>query len=242
MAYTRAPMRAQAQAAGTEGGAYAAGAVLEGQRQSTSANEAMEVCVFGHADVDNHSDPGATMLSVTSSGDAQLVRLLGWVIDGLELEYTSAEIEHSSELTRMKMHIVYRHSQTKLSDADASLLSEQVADACRYCKPMVEPPSSFAVTRGAFCISTDDTTSSECSEVVVDTSYDLRNNKLVELATTVTGSGCSIKRAQFVDSCWHFDVVNARGQPLVYQEATGMLWILERIHRDTSSSLLVPPL
>jgi hypothetical protein len=205
-------------------------------------SEDAALCVFGTAHVDNSSDPSATVLEVRASGDAQLIRLIGWILDGLELDTLSADITNShdssaSPTTTMRFSLIGHRSRSKLPDDDADLLAQQVADACRFCKPVITEPSSYELTRGPFTLYTLDS-----SHLVVDSTSTSLSARLVDLAMTISGIGNTIYSARLDDGKWFFDIVSSRGTPLLYQEGAGLLYCLEQIHCHNPSALLTPPL
>ncbi|KAK9801981.1 hypothetical protein WJX73_005969 [Symbiochloris irregularis] len=201
-----------------------------------------DYCLPGEVSVDNESCAEATILSVEVKDYPGLLRVVAWVLNGLDYLVQNARLTSDDEGYAHNRFWVVQLNGKKLSNKAAALLAERVGDFVVYCTPnrrMLEA-DRFGDER----FSVNNAEHEKCSIVRIAT--DQGPGALLQIASAMSGVGVSIHEAVIQgaeQSCGapkadpHFDaakrgrlfqfwVTDRRGDKLDYARATALIYTM----------------
>lgn len=150
-----------------------------------------DFCLPGEVSVDNHSNKDATVLSVEVKDYPGLLRVVAWVLNGLDYVVQSARLTTDDDgFAHNRFWVVYRNG-SKLSNNQAELLAERVGDFVVYCTPNRQMMQ--AETFGDDNVKVINNEHEQYSVIRLGGSYG--PGALLQIASAMTGVGVSIHEA-----------------------------------------------
>ncbi|KAG7668950.1 hypothetical protein Ndes2526B_g00666 [Nannochloris sp. 'desiccata'] len=94
-----------------------------------------EFCALAYVQVDNKKNPNFTVMEIEVQDYPGLLRVVSWVLNGLELIAQNAILSTSADGVAYNTFWISSRSGKKLSDTAADLLAERVREFLSYCSP-----------------------------------------------------------------------------------------------------------
>jgi len=94
-----------------------------------------EFCALAYVQIDNTKNPNFTVLEIEVQDYPGLLRVVSWVLNGLELIAQNATLSTSTDGIAYNTFWISNRSGKKLSNTAAELLVERVRDYLSYCSP-----------------------------------------------------------------------------------------------------------
>jgi len=94
-----------------------------------------EFCALAYVQIDNTKNPNFTVMEIEVQDYPGLLRVVSWVLNGLELIAQNATLSTSTDGVAYNTFWISSRSGKKLSDTAADLLVERVREFLSYCSP-----------------------------------------------------------------------------------------------------------
>lgn len=196
-----------------------------------SQDEDIDSCAFVLCSVDNDQFEDRSLMSISIQSIPGLMRVISWLLEGLDLEIWNAKITTDDEgFVKMDFEIVektYDDAFVKLTDPEA--VKERMEDYLNFCVRKDRGETTFGVkTRRGVCVDNESSEDTTIATVVVNTSP---VKTLLPISSAVTALKLKIDSAVLVGvvDCkkWRFELVNAEsGKKLNSQEANALMYTL----------------
>jgi UTP:GlnB (protein PII) uridylyltransferase len=203
-----------------------------------SQDEDIDSCAFVLCSVDNDQFEDRSLMSISIQSIPGLMRVISWLLEGLDLEIWNAKITTDDEgFVKMDFEIVektYDDAFVKLTDPEA--VKERMEDYLNFCVRKDRGETTFGVkTRRGVCVDNESSNDTTIATVVVNTSP---VKTLLPISSAVTALKLKIDSAVLVGGesdgecvvdCkkWRFELVNAEsGKKLNSQEANALMYTL----------------
>jgi UTP:GlnB (protein PII) uridylyltransferase len=218
-----------------------------------------EYCMPGEISVDNHSNPRFTIIRAQVKDYPGLLRVISWVLNGLELLVENARLTTDGQGMAQNQFWVTDHRGRKLPDHKAELVAERVGDFVVYCTP-----DNRTVQAQQFCSGPIQISNTEHDKYTVvnveETNRDKRGQGfLLEVASVMTGLGVTVEEAiiQGCTNCggpelvqdpnrlqqgrfFKFFVTDLNKHKLDYKQASSLIYTLALILGKSNSPLRPP--
>jgi hypothetical protein len=194
-------------------------------------------CAVAYASVDNDAHPTSSLLQVTVSAVPGVMRILSWLLNGLDLDLVEAEWEiedvdeeGEADILEIKMWVTEFHGKGSGKVADVPGLEERLTEYLRFCTS-AERKYHPVVEHGGVMI---DNLSDPSTTVLTVTSKESGGESLLSVASTITGLGLRMKRARLLptskgagSSVWEFHLtVMETKMKLTSAQVQGLLYTL----------------
>ena len=214
-------------------------------------------CAIAYATVDNEAHPTSSLLRVTVSAVPGVMRILSWLLNGLDLdlveaewEIQDAEDEDEVDILEVKMWVTEFHKKGSGKVKDVAGLEERLTEYLRFCT-QAERKYHPVVEHGGIVI---DNLSDPETTVLKVFSTESGGQSLLSVASTITGLGLRMKRAKLLPttkgsgkSVWEFNITvmdtkmkltNAQVQGLLYT----LCLVFNRSKKFAGADYLVEPM
>ncbi|KAK9821466.1 hypothetical protein WJX81_006037 [Elliptochloris bilobata] len=217
-----------------------------------------EFCMPGEVAVDNDSSKRFTILTVEVKDYPGLLRVIAWVVNGLDVLVENARLVTDNEgYAKNRFWLTDRRGR-KLSNQNADLLAERVGDFVVYCTPDRKTMQAKQYASNGVHINNE--AHSEYSVVTIAENRE-RASALLEVASAMTGIGIVIHEAVIQGSkvgkvpklaeapevdvpehgaAFKFWVTDRQNAKLDYARATALLYTLGLVF-GRSNGPLQPP-
>ena len=198
-------------------------------------NDDFPACAVAYASVDNEAHPTSSLLLVSVSAVPGVMRILSWLLNGLDLdlveaewEIEDAEEEGEADVLEIKMWVTEFHAKGSGKVKDVRGLEDRLMEYLRFCT-QAERKYHPVVEHGGVMI---DNLSDPETTVLTVHSKESGGESLLSVASTITGLGLRMKRARLLptkkgagSSVWEFQLTvmdtkmkltNAQVQGLLY--------------------------
>eukprot|EP00227_Mantoniella_beaufortii_P015918 CAMPEP_0197591502 /NCGR_PEP_ID=MMETSP1326-20131121/13481_1 /TAXON_ID=1155430 /ORGANISM="Genus nov. species nov., Strain RCC2288" /LENGTH=317 /DNA_ID=CAMNT_0043156989 /DNA_START=193 /DNA_END=1146 /DNA_ORIENTATION=+ len=210
-------------------------------------------CSVAYAEVDNDSHPTSSVLNVTVSAVPGVLRILGWLLNGLALDVIEAELltdedgadeeNGGTNVVHIKMLVNEGYGKHVGKVKDKEGLEERLNEYMRFCTqaersyhPVVE-----------HCGIRIDNESDPKTTIITVSSEEKGAQSLLMVASTITGLGLIVKRARLKPptvgggarsgSVWEFNVeVQDIKKKLTNSQVQGLLYTLALVFNNQKSS------
>ena len=205
-----------------------------------SQDEDVESCAFVLISIDNDSFDDRSVLKLQIQSLPGLMRIISWLLEGLDLEIVNAKIATDEDLfVTMEFEIVektYDDEYVKLSDPDG--VKERLEDYLNFCISKTNKEMEFGVKRHrGVCVDNESSRETTIATVVVNTSP---VKSLLPISSAVTALKLKIDSAELVNlttmskevayranKMWRFELVTAgEGEKLTNAEANALFYTL----------------
>tara|TARA_B110000483_G_scaffold191157_2_gene226994 strand:+ start:1831 stop:2826 length:996 start_codon:yes stop_codon:yes gene_type:complete len=159
-------------------------------------------CAIAYAEVDNDAHPTSTLLKVDVSAVPGVMRILSWLLNGLDLELNDAdwEIEEdvdddgsNNDIVHIKMFVTEGIGKGKSKVNDPRAVEERVTEYLRFCTQAESKKVGVVEHSG---IRIDNKTDPERTLLTVRVN-ETGAKSLLSVASTITGLGLRMNRAKF---------------------------------------------
>jgi len=194
-------------------------------------------CAVAYASVDNEAHPTSSLLQVTVSAVPGVMRILSWLLNGLDLKLEEAawEIEDAADegdvdVMEIKMWVTELRGNSAGKVRDTAGLEERLTEYMRFCT-QAERRYHPVVEHGGVRI---DNLVDPDTTVLTVRSQETGGESLLSVASTITGLGLRMKRAKLMPgkkggpSVWEFrlTVMEASKMKLTNTQVQGLLYTL----------------
>eukprot|EP01025_Chloroclados_australasicus_P008439 TRINITY_DN1299_c0_g2_i4.p2 TRINITY_DN1299_c0_g2~~TRINITY_DN1299_c0_g2_i4.p2 ORF type:complete len:373 (-),score=25.46 TRINITY_DN1299_c0_g2_i4:325-1443(-) len=216
-----------------------------------------EVCYPAFVSYDNQQNQNFTVVQLEINDYPGLVRVIAWVIEGLDLVVQNALLSTTDEGLVSDTFYLTDSRNRKLSDREAEDVVDRLREFVTYCSPdNVEMDATELYQEGVGRVS--NTADPLKTEVIVNQNGNPPS--LLQLACAITGAGAVIREAvvQSCENCaegvsqpdfeagkgtlFRFLVTDRAGNKLDYQRAQSLLYTLSIMHGRGSVQTQVPRL
>lgn len=184
--------------------------------------------------VDNGADPAFTKVTVEVSDFPGLLRLIAWLLNGLDIKVCRAQL--STTQGYAKDFFMVKDALTDKQVKDPQALQERLEDFLATCVPAAvehaQADSAHAVYTAGHVV-VDNSNPVEKFTVVRVTNDAQKGSslQLLEMASTLTGLGLAILEAEIsvcdaAKDAWVFRVSNANGHKLDNAQASSLLYAI----------------
>lgn len=158
-----------------------------------------EFCYAAMIYADNNDNETATLLSLEAKEYPGLLRVISWVLNGLDCKVQNARLKTDAEGYASHRYWLTDRRGRKLKDSAAEMLVERLRDFVQVCKPPGDLVNCQDFKKDNITIS--NTTDNQYTVVSIDGEPDgNRPGFLLELASVVTGVGLTIHEAVIENS------------------------------------------
>eukprot|EP01026_Neomeris_dumetosa_P070932 TRINITY_DN712_c0_g1_i1.p2 TRINITY_DN712_c0_g1~~TRINITY_DN712_c0_g1_i1.p2 ORF type:complete len:293 (-),score=28.74 TRINITY_DN712_c0_g1_i1:321-1199(-) len=216
--------------------------------------EDADVCFPAFVYYDNEVNPDFTTVQIEISDYPGLVRVIAWVLEGLDLVVRNALLSTSEEGVVQNTFYVTDSRNKKLSNSVAEDVVDRLREFVTYCSPGQEEMEATELCNGAARLS--NTADPTRTEVIINQTKDVKPN-LLQIACVISGTGAVIREgviqscencAQGVDSpefqpgnmLFRFLVTDRDGKKLDYQRASSLLYTLSLVNGNNGFPTSVP--
>jgi|TARA_B110000977_G_scaffold18041_1_gene21806 hypothetical protein len=200
--------------------------------QDYSQDEPAEpACALAYASVDNEAHPEWSLLQVDVTAVSGVMRILSWLMNGLDLDVKSAEWdieygaaqgdEESNDELHIKLWVVEGYGKHAKKIMDAKGLEGRVTEYLRFCTDAERKNHTVLEHRG---IRIDNTGDDGKTRLRVR-SHDSGAQSFLSLTSTVTGLGLRMNHADLT-----FSTGKTTGDPI-------SVWSMELTDFDSKSKL-----
>lgn len=199
-------------------------------------------CAIAYASVDNESHPTSSLLQVTVSAVPGVMRILSWLLNGLDLhleeaewEIEDAEEEGEADTLEVKMWVTEFHGSSSGKVKDVAGLEERLTDYLRFCT-QAERKYHPVLEHGGVMI---DNISDPETTVLTVRSKESGGESLLSVSSTITGLGLRMKSARLlpttkkeksgggISSVWEFRLTVMEGKmKLTNAQVQGLMYTL----------------
>ena len=150
-----------------------------------------EFCAPAYVFVDNRKNPNFTVMDIEVQDYPGLLRVLAWVLNGLEMVAQNAILSTNNDGVAHNTLWLSTRRGRKLSDAAADLLAERVREFLTYCSPRPEENEQTEFTLGPISVS-----NVEHSQYTVVTVRETRRTPgfLLEVASVLSGLNVQVRQ------------------------------------------------
>lgn len=164
-----------------------------GASADSSAEPAYEddFCAPAYVFVDNRKNPNFTVLDIEVQDYPGLLRVLAWVLNGLEMVAQNAILSTNNDGIAHNTLWLSTRGGRKLSDRGADLLAERVREFLTYCSPRPEEKEQTEYMLGPISVS-----NTEHSQYTVITVREQRRTPgfLLEVASVLSGLNIQVRQ------------------------------------------------
>ncbi|CAK0782542.1 hypothetical protein CVIRNUC_005760 [Coccomyxa viridis] len=151
-----------------------------------------EYCMPGEINIDNESSKTSTKLTVEVKDYPGLLRVIAWVINGVDLLVENAKLSTDDEGIAQNTLWVTDRRGRKLSNFHAEMLAERIGDFVVYCTPDAKTLSSKQFESGRVLV--DNEAEQDLTVVTINERKD-STAALLDVASAMTGIGVVIHEA-----------------------------------------------
>ena len=158
-------------------------------------------CAIAYAEVDNDAHPTSTLLKVDVSAVPGVMRILSWLLNGLDLELNDAEwvIDEdvdddgsNNDIVHIKMFVTEGIGKDRSKVKDPKAVEERVTEYLRFCTQAESKKVGVVEHSG---IRIDNATDPERTLLTVRV-IETGAKSLLSVASTITGLGLRMNRAK----------------------------------------------
>lgn len=158
-------------------------------------------CAIAYAEVDNDAHPTSTLLKVDVSAVPGVMRILSWLLNGLDLELNNAEwvIDEdvdddgsNNDIVHIKMFVTEGIGKGRSKVKDPKAVEERVTEYLRFCTQAESKKVGVVEHSG---IRIDNATDPERTLLTVRVN-ETGAKSLLSVASTITGLGLRMNRAK----------------------------------------------
>ena len=171
------------------------------------ATQEQEECVLSTVTADNASDPACTKVDIEVSDFPGLLRVISWVLVGMEVRIERAELRTTSEgkLANNTLWLVQAFSQHKLTDAEADAVCTRLGDHLDVCAPRaLGDHDCTRATCGGVSVELKDKT----TVIHLDASLD-SSHLLLDAANVFSAMDLNVAAARKEHHAWTFTLSEA---------------------------------
>ncbi|KAK9901327.1 hypothetical protein WJX75_006781 [Coccomyxa subellipsoidea] len=214
-----------------------------------------EYCMPGEIEIDNESIPDYTKLTIEVKDYPGLLRVITWVINGLDLLVETAKLTTDDEGMAKNVFWITDRRGNKLSNFHARMLQERVGDFVVYCTPDSKTLSAHKFESGPIVVDNEE---DEKFTVVNICEGKERVTALLDVASAMTGIGVIIHEAIIQGDkkqaeellgnsrksgvTFKFWVSDKQKNKLDYARATALLFTLNMVFGNSSDARLRTPM
>eukprot|EP01023_Acetabularia_acetabulum_P046813 TRINITY_DN486_c0_g1_i5.p1 TRINITY_DN486_c0_g1~~TRINITY_DN486_c0_g1_i5.p1 ORF type:complete len:314 (+),score=44.76 TRINITY_DN486_c0_g1_i5:66-944(+) len=215
--------------------------------------EDVDVCFPAFVYFDNEANEKFTTIQLEISDYPGLLRVIAWVIEGLDLVVQNALLKTTDDGLVSNTFYVTDSSKRKLNEQEAQQVVERLREFVTYCSPAQEEMEATELKNNVANIS--NTADPNKTEVVVNQAGGPPN--LLQLACVITGAGAIIREAviQSCENCaqgvdvpqfqngqvlYRFLVTDRAGNKLDYQRSSSLLYTLSLAYGSGGFPTSVP--
>lgn len=214
-----------------------------------------EWCAPSLVTVDNESHPKFTVFQVSVQDYPGLLRVLAWVLNGLELRVQNAQFKTVDGYAENKVWLT-TYSGNKLTDKYAQTCADRVRDFALFCVPNRTEHLRTEFGKGNITLSNSQ--HPDYSLLTIKGEPD-RQGFLLEVASVVSGLGLSVREGA-IQSCsdcgtevsieeysdvsgrmFQLYIATSDGQKLDRNDASGLLFVLNMVIDPKSHGPTVVP-
>jgi hypothetical protein len=174
-------------------------------------------CALAYASVNNDDHPEWSLLRVDVSAVPGVMRILSWLLNGLDLDLKKAEWDielgssadeedgENNDVVHINMWVVEGYGKTARKISDTQSLEDRVTEYLRFCTDAERKAHAVIEHRGIWI---DNVSDAERTLIRVR-SHDTGAQSLLSLASTVTGLGLRMNHAEL-----KFDKGRTTGDPI----------------------------
>mmetsp|Transcript_39921 Transcript_39921/g.55498 ORF Transcript_39921/g.55498 Transcript_39921/m.55498 type:complete len:280 (+) Transcript_39921:212-1051(+) len=188
----------------------------------------LDSCETAYIDFDNELDKDYTTIFINVLSFPGLVRMIAWVLTGLEVEVHKASLRTSPEtgMAENRLLVSDIHGK-KLSDSRVEDVVDRLTSYVLHCTPTSEAFEAVRFEQGGVRV---DNSAHEAYTVMSISAAACDRHKLLEVVSTITGVGLSITEADIDGDVatlkWKFLLVNSEGHKLTYVEVSALLYAM----------------
>jgi hypothetical protein len=198
-------------------------------------------CYPAFVTVKNEANASATKVSISSVDFPGLLRVVAWVLNGLELVVVEAELSTADGMATQELYV------TDLSGnliEDTRFLSERISQFVQHCVPDEEALQAKKFVEGKIVI--DNEESDEFTVISIDSGNNDFTGLLLSIASTIAALGINVHSAKICTECeqfahkkgngrfFRFLVRKIGGEKLDYVDASGTLFTLNLVIQSNS--------
>ncbi|KAL6774084.1 hypothetical protein ACKKBG_A23705 [Auxenochlorella protothecoides x Auxenochlorella symbiontica] len=202
--------------------------------------------------VDNEREESSTVLEVEIKDYPGLLRIIAWVLNGLDLVAENAVVSTDAEGIAHNTFWLTSLSGNKLKDKTAEMLADQVRDYLMYCTHQSDVKAATEFTSGPITISNSEDKEHSVIHVREDNPSP---GFLLEVASALTGLNTQIQQGviQGTGNCenkdtslgcdarlFKFWVKSSTGEKLNYEQASALLFTLNVVLGNYLNPLTPP--
>lgn len=215
-----------------------------------------EYCMPGEVILDNESHDQFTVLRVEVKDYPGLLRVIAWVLNGLQLTVQNARLKTEKDGIAHNIFWITTDGGRKLDNNRAELVAERVGDFVVYCTPNQHAVEAQEFQEGPISLTNRE---HEDYSVVSVVSEPNKKGFLLELASAMTGLGVIIHEA-IIQGCtdcggpevdkgfehstgrrlFKFWVTDRRGDKLDYPRCTALIYTMGLLIGKSNAPLRPP--
>jgi len=207
------------------------------RRSAETAFEDTDSCFPALVSVSNDADPDATKINVSVVDFPGLLRVVSWVLNGLELLVDRADLSTTDGMASQEFYVT-DVSGRKVEDTRG--LADRIAQFVQHCLPDEEALKATKFREGRVVI--DNGESENFTVVSIDSGEKDNPGLLLSIASTISALGITIDSASICTECQHFSggryfrflVHKIGGEKLDYVDASGALFTLNLVMESNS--------
>ncbi|KAK9830186.1 hypothetical protein WJX72_010186 [[Myrmecia] bisecta] len=213
-----------------------------------------EYCMPGELTIDNQTNDKFTILELEVKDYPGLLRVVAWVLNGLELIVENATLKTDQDGIARNTFWLTDVGGRKLKNEVAELVAERVGDFVTYCTPDKQALSANQFRNGNILV---DNQEDEKYTIVTFNEATEKGGNLLEVASAMTGVGVTIAEAviQGCTQCggpemgefnsakgrlFKFWVTDRHGNKLDFARATSLLYVLGIVAGEKNGSIQAP--
>ena len=174
-------------------------------------------CALAYASVNNEDHPTWSLLQVDVSAVPGVMRILSWLLNGLDLDLKKAQWDievvssrdeddfENNDAVHIKMWVVEGYGKKARKIVDTKSLEDRVTEYLRFCTDAERKTHTIIEHRGILI----DNVSDPSKTLIRVRSHDTGAQSLLSLASTVTGLGLRMDHADL-----EFDEGRTTGDPI----------------------------
>lgn len=220
------------------------------------SDDDVPACSVAYATVNNDAHPTSSLLEVTVSAVPGVMRILSWLLTGLDLDLVEAEWEiqdaedaDEADILEVKMWVNEFRGRKRGKVTDPSGLEDRLMEYLRFCT-QAERKLHPVVEHGGVKI---DNLIEPDTTVLTVSSRESGAQSLLSVASTITGLGLRMKTAKLVPatkakgSVWEFSLQTIEGKlKLTNTQVQGLLYTLclvfNKSNKFAGADYLVEPM
>merc|ERR1719375_1559295 len=170
------------------------------RRSAETASEDADACFPALVSVSNDADPNATKINLSVVDFPGLLRVVSWVLNGLELLVDRADLSTTDGMASQEFYVTDVAGK-KVEDPKG--LADRISQFVQHCVPDEDALQATKFREGRIVI--DNAESENFTVISIDSGERDAPGLLLSIASTISALGITIDSASICTECQHFN-------------------------------------